>query len=116
MEGGRLMETEVQNGACSTSWPGKVKINTQQPLHSSARYLARPCQELLLLPSLPRNYCACKQPPRRPRPHPSPGRQTMGQKTQPSQGLSLQPPESVRLGNTKLFLMSYLSTNCGSMA
>lgn len=40
----------------------------------------------------------------------------MGQKTRLGQGLSLQPPEAVRLGNTKLFLMSYLSTNCGSMS
>lgn len=107
------METEVQNGVCSTSWPGKVKINSKQLVHSSVRYLAHPRQDLPLLPARTRNYCAYKQPPRPPL---AQGRQTMDQKTQPSQDLSLQPPEAVRLGNTKLFLMSYLSTNCGSMA
>lgn len=100
-----MVETKVQNGVCSISWPGKGKINTKQLLHSSVRYLAHPRQELPLLPALTGNYLADKQPPRPPL---TQGRQTMG--------LSLQPPEAIRLGNTRLFLMSYLSTNCCSMS
>lgn len=107
-----MVETKVQNGVCSISWPRKGKINNKQLPHSSVRYLTHPRQDFPLLPSLNGNYCACKQPPRLPL---AQDRQTMGQKTQPSQGLSLQPPEALRLGNTKLFLM-YLSTNCGSTA
>lgn len=82
------------------SWPGKGKINIKQLLHSSVRYLAHPRQELALLPSLTGNCCAHEQPPRPPL---TQGRQTMGQKTPLSQGLSLQPPEAIRLGNTDYF-------------
>lgn len=69
------METKVQNGVCSISWPGKGKINTKQLLHSSVRYLAHPRQELPLLPALTGNYLRDKQPPR---PPPNPGQADNG--------------------------------------
>jgi hypothetical protein len=97
---GELVETEGQNGACYISWPRKGKINSKQRLHSSARYLAHPGQELTLLPLLTGNYCAYKRPPR----PPEPGQANNGPAKPPlCQGLSLQPPEAVRLGNTGYF-------------